>query len=68
MTLSATDPGGPGILNTMYQVDGGGWKTYTGPFKITGDGTHTLQYYSTDDNGAIEATHTQTVPRVANEY
>jgi hypothetical protein len=61
VTLNATDVGGPGVASTMYQIDGGGWKTYNGPFQITGDGNHTLQYYSTDNIGSAENTNTMTV-------
>jgi hypothetical protein len=61
VTLNADDTGGPGVAATMYQIDNGGWQTYQGSFQITGDGDHTLQYYSTDDNGSVENTNTMTV-------
>jgi hypothetical protein len=61
VTLTATDTGGPGVASTMYQVDGGGWQAYTVPFTITGDGAHTLQYYSTDNIGSVETTNTLSV-------
>ncbi len=62
VTLTAGDAGGPGIASTFYNVDGAATNsTYTVPFAITGDGTHTVTYYSTDTAGAVEATHTLTV-------
>jgi regulation of enolase protein 1 (concanavalin A-like superfamily) len=61
VTLSAVDNSGLGIASTSYRVDGGTWQTYTAPFTLTGDGTHTLDYYSTDNFGDIETTHTVTV-------
>jgi regulation of enolase protein 1 (concanavalin A-like superfamily) len=61
VTLSAVDNSGLGIASTSYRVDGGGWQTYTVPFTITGEGTHTLDYYSIDNFGDTEATHTVSV-------
>ncbi len=62
VTLSATDVGGPGVASTQYMLDNSGtWTTYTAPFKITGDGPHTLQYRSTDAVGSVETTNTMTV-------
>jgi beta-glucosidase len=61
VTLTATDNSGLGIAGTSYRIDGGAWQTYTAPFTITGDGTHLLEYYSTDNFGDIETTHSATV-------
>ncbi len=61
VTLSPTDPTGPGILSTSYSVDGGPIQTYTGPFQITGEGAHTLTYYSTDNANNVEGANTQAV-------
>jgi hypothetical protein len=48
ITLKTEDDGLSGALVTKYQIDNGALKTYTGPFTITTEGTHTLRYYSTD--------------------
>ncbi len=61
VTLAVVDNSGLGIDSTSYRVDGGAWQTYTAPFTITGDGTHTLDYYSTDNFGDVETAHTATV-------
>jgi beta-glucosidase len=61
VTLSAVDTSNTGIASTSYRVDNGTWQTYSAPFTITGDGTHTLDYYSTDNFGDVETTHTVTL-------
>ncbi|KAA0002212.1 MAG: hypothetical protein FE046_00255 [Thermoplasmata archaeon] len=61
VTLSATDPDGDAVAYTNYRVDGGSWNSYTGPFLITGDGNHLLEFYSADDKGNIETTKSATV-------
>ena len=48
VSLSASDGSGIGVASTEYRVDGGPWQTYTGPFTVSGDGTHTVEYRSTD--------------------
>ncbi len=54
VTLHASDQGGPGVASTVYQIDGGGWIPYTVPFQVTGEGPHTVQYYSVDTLGNTE--------------
>src|SRR5262249_10562540 len=61
VTLNAQDNSGGGIASTSYRIDGGPSQTYSAPFQITGDGTHTLTYSSTDNFGNVEATNTDTV-------
>lgn len=61
VTLSADDDyagGGAGIDFTQYRVDGGSWTTYSAPFQVTGDGSHTLEYYSVDLAGNTESVRT----------
>ena len=53
--LAATDDVS-GVAWTNYSVDSGAWQTYAGAFLVTGDGDHSLSYFSTDNAGNIEAT------------
>ena len=59
VTLSASDVWS-GVATTEYTLDGGASQAYTAPFKVTGDGPHTLTYHSTDVNGNVEETKTLT--------
>src|SRR5207245_8982906 len=59
VTLSATDATS-GVTNTSYQIDGGIWLVYTGPF-VVGQGVHTVDYFSVDLAGLTEATHSQVI-------
>jgi hypothetical protein len=52
VTLTATDALS-GVQTTWYKIDAGGWTIYTTPFN-TGDGIHTVQYYSYDYAGNVE--------------
>ncbi len=64
-----------GVRTTSYILDGGATQSYTAPFSITGDGTHSLLYWSTDlagnsgsqryDEISIDATAPATVASVA---
>jgi probable HAF family extracellular repeat protein len=54
VTLSAAD-GGSGLAATYYSVDGGPAQTYTDPFTVSGDGTHTVSFWSVDQAGNEEA-------------
>jgi hypothetical protein len=60
VTLSATAAAGFAIQATYYKVDNGPTQTYTGPFQVSGDGSHTLQYWSVDDGGVFELPNTTT--------
>jgi nitroreductase len=53
VTLTATDDSS-GVNFTKYKVDSGNWTLYVTPFTVTGDGPHTLLYYSVDKAGNTE--------------
>jgi hypothetical protein len=57
MTLAATDAGS-GVASTLYNNNGGAWTSYSAPVTITSEGTNSLQYYSTDAAGNVEAAQT----------
>jgi len=54
VTLTATDTGS-GVNYTTYQIDGGTWTTYHGPFVVSTDGAHSVHFYSVDNMGNQEA-------------
>ena len=55
VSLSAVD-GGSGVATTHYSIDGGTQQTYQGPFTVSGDGPHTVSYWSVDVAGNVEGT------------
>lgn len=57
VTLTATDTGS-GVDYTKYKVDGGAWMDYTAPFIVTGNGAHTVGFYSVDNEGNTETEKT----------
>ncbi|GGL21312.1 hypothetical protein Sme01_68940 [Sphaerisporangium melleum] len=59
VTLTATDEDkGSGVDRTEYQLDGGDWTAYTEPVTVSGDGSHTVAYRSTDKAGNVEEAKT----------
>ena len=54
LTLNASDQDGD-VDRSEYRLDGGAWTPYTGPFRVIGDGEHTLDYRSVDKAGHVEA-------------
>ncbi|MGD0818307.1 MAG: hypothetical protein ABR986_07920, partial [Methanomassiliicoccales archaeon] len=52
--LDAIDP--QGISSTHYRIDSGPWLNYTSRFNMSGDGVHTLSFYSVDKEGNVEDT------------
>ncbi|QJD82018.1 OmpL47-type beta-barrel domain-containing protein [Cohnella herbarum] len=41
-------------VSTEYRLNGGNWTVYGGPFAISADGVHTLEYRSADSSGNVE--------------
>ncbi|HWK29671.1 MAG TPA: ThuA domain-containing protein [Solirubrobacter sp.] len=54
VTLTADDGAGDGVEKISYRVDGGAETTYAGPFTVTGDGEHTVEYFATDKANNVE--------------
>lgn len=49
VTLSASDSvAGLASMGTSYKIDNGPQMSYSSPFTVSGDGTHTVSYWSTD--------------------
>lgn len=53
ITLNASDSAS-GSSATYYSIDSGAVTKYTGPFKISANGSHTIKYNSTDRLGNAE--------------
>jgi nitroreductase len=53
VALMATDDYS-GVNFTKYKVDMGDWTTYSTPFMVSGEGEHTVFFYSVDTAGNIE--------------
>jgi len=49
--------GGTGVNHTFYRMDGGEWMEYTEPIFVDEPGSHTLEFYSTDNLGHEEEVH-----------
>jgi len=60
ITLTADDYQA-GVEETYYKMNDGSWQQYTETIQILSEGTHTLQYYSTDYLGNIETTKYETI-------
>ncbi len=54
VTLSAIDDL-TGVQAIRFRTDHGPWQVYTGPVLIDRDGTQTIDYYTTDQAGNVEA-------------
>ncbi len=56
ISLTATDnPGGSGVNETMFSINGGQTTTYTVPFVVDTPGHDNVTYWSTDNAGNIES-------------
>jgi hypothetical protein len=61
VNLNATDnDGGSGVADTYYTLDGGSQQSGTS-VNVSGEGVHTLTYWSVDNNGNTETQHTVNV-------
>ncbi len=58
VTLSASDTGGSGVASTSYTLDGGSTQAYSAPFTVTGEGDHTITFWSVDTVGNTEPVQT----------
>jgi len=55
ITLSLVQSSTYGRTVTYFRIDGGGWRSYAGPFSINGsDGPHRISYYSRNASGIVE--------------
>jgi hypothetical protein len=50
-----------GVANTYYRIDGAATQTYTGPLTISGDGTHTVEFWSVDVAGNSSSSNTSII-------
>src|SRR6266480_4336172 len=57
VTLTASDAASV-IVATNYSIDAGTWQEYMAPFTVSGDGNHTVQFYSVNAAGFTESTET----------
>ncbi|MDR3687007.1 MAG: hypothetical protein P4L93_08650 [Coriobacteriia bacterium] len=60
VVLTASDPSGP-VAYTRYKLDASAVATYSVAVSVSGDGTHTLLFWSADSAGNVEATNTATI-------
>ena len=60
ITLTPVDPVS-GVAYSRYKVDAGATATYTAPFAVSGDGTHTVTFWSGDNASNVEVARTATV-------
>src|SRR5438876_1198981 len=60
VTLTVNETG-DGVRNTSYRVDGGPYSVYMAPFTVGGDGSHLLEYFSTDVVGNVEPVQSESI-------
>lgn len=57
VTLTASD-NVSGVASSNYRIDGGNTNQYSGPFTVSTDGMHTVDYWTIDKAGNISTTST----------
>jgi hypothetical protein len=60
VTLTATDDGA--VARTEFDLDGAGWRRYTGPVTIASEGVHALRVRSVDAAGNVESPQKLVIP------
>ena len=60
VSLSASDPVFS-VTSTFVAIDSGSFAAYTGPVRVSGDGLHTVSYYSVNSAGKQEAVETTNI-------
>jgi len=59
VTLSATDDSS-GVAAIHFRTDGGPWQQYVNPITVSGEGSHSIDYYATDLAGNNESARAST--------
>src|SRR5207247_72722 len=60
VTLTASDATS-GVAATYYNLDGGAAILYSGAFAVSGEGSHSITFYSVDNAVNTESTHSARV-------
>jgi uncharacterized repeat protein (TIGR01451 family) len=60
VTLTAAD-NDSGVAQTVFDINGRGWQTYSGPFVLATDGVYTIRFRSEDAAGNAEPIRTLTI-------
>jgi hypothetical protein len=55
------DGAGLGVTQTFFAVDAGDFAPYAAPFSLSGEGTHTIKFYSVDAVGNVEVRQSSSV-------
>jgi predicted transcriptional regulator len=63
VSFSVLDQGASGIRSTWYGVDTRTWRNYSadGPFRLSGEGPHLVEWYSEDFMGNVEDIQSEVV-------
>jgi len=65
VALAAADPAG--VTGTEYSLDGGAFQPYEGPVQVSVLGDHTIEYRSTNREGAVEQPNTLSFAAAAHD-